>query len=98
MLNKSVVESNKAKQEEKKITGAEGDKRQRRSERAKKTIRDRGGERDMANDEMQTQQETRAVGGIMRGVFVPVPSPPQVEGGGGGVEVGVFRRKRSFVR
>ncbi len=43
--------------------------------RTKKTIRRRGGDRDRENGgiETQTQQESRAVGGIMRGVFIPVP-------------------------
>lgn len=41
----------------------------------KKTIRGRDGDRDSVNGviETQTQQESQAVGGIMRGVFVPAP-------------------------
>lgn len=66
----------------------------KRCERERK--RHRGGDRDVENDstEKQKQQERRLVGGIMKGVFVPVlVQIPHCHRSGG-----CFGGKRSFVR
>lgn len=62
-----------------------------------KTIRGGDRDREIGGVETQTQQQSQAVGGIVRGVFVPVPVCPHVNPLLSQVR-GMFWGKRSFVR